>query len=178
MKTVQKITELTEPPIVGKYYLVPTILHYWDSENVARPWPVFPPKHNDARFFNFERDHYHVDPRFIGARAFNLAGLGRCQTRPVAPWRYGPAAVELPGIVWRRLKCKRTTVDYQFGDREPVKKLRAHHAGQQCKRNKAGWVCPHQNWPMGSLEPDADGVITCPLHGLRIRAADGVVLEP
>ena len=24
--------------------------------------------------------------------------------------------------------------------------------------------------------PDADGVITCPLHGLRIRAADGVVL--
>jgi nitrite reductase/ring-hydroxylating ferredoxin subunit len=31
---------------------------------------------------------------------------------------------------------------------------------------------------MGSVEPDANGVITCPLHGLKVDAVSGVVLTP
>ncbi|MBX9847503.1 MAG: Rieske 2Fe-2S domain-containing protein [Xanthobacteraceae bacterium] len=51
----------------------------------------------------------------------------------------------------------------------------AHFAGTQCARGKGGFICQHRNAVLGSIEP-RDGVITCPLHGLRIGAQTGVVL--
>jgi hypothetical protein len=50
-------------------------------------------------------------------------------------------------------------------------------AGTQCRKGKRGFVCPHKLFPLGSVEPVA-GVITCPLHGMRIDAATGVCLGP
>ena len=38
-----------------------------------------------------------------------------------------------------------------------------------------GWICPHQATPLGSIEP-VDGIIICPLHGLRIDAQTGIVV--
>ena len=187
--SVPRITSLSEPPVVGRYYLVPTVLHYWDNGARARPWPVLLPKHNDGRFFNFKEDHYHVDPRFLGARAWEHArrhgeiydsdepALASCQAMPLAPHRWGRGAGELPAVVWKRLLCRRADMPYQHSHREPVRGVQAHHAGLQCRRGRAGWICPHQNWPLGSVRPDADGVVTCPLHGLRINAATGVVLD-
>jgi hypothetical protein len=101
---------------------------------------------------------------------------GQWTERNVDPATAERATEPHPPIVWKRRKCHRPDLPYVFGDAAPIIALRADFAGQQCRRNRAGWVCPHKTYPLGSHAPDDTGVITCPLHGLRIRAADGVVL--
>ena len=62
---LQRITHLTAPPVVGRWYLVPTVTYQWLDDELLRPWPVFLPKHQDGEHFNFHWPHYHVDPRFL-----------------------------------------------------------------------------------------------------------------
>lgn len=186
---ILRITHLLSPPVVGKRYLVPTVNHKWLGDRF-RPWPVFLPLHRDAEFFDFADEHYHIDPRFVGKRDWDQIGRGwggkvrderkafqKCQATPVARHRYGPGAVDLPPIVWRTLVCKRPEAIYSYSDKRPVLELNDHFRGQACKAAHAGWVCPHQGFPLGSITPDSDGVITCPLHGLRIVAATGEVAQ-
>lgn len=187
-----RITHLTSPPIVGRFYLVPTVLYAWNGGKVGA-WPVFLPKHTDEEHLNFRWPHYHVDPRFLPSREFGIAanwsrnfpdaspvavhrGFGTAQRQPLM--RLDPAGQTIPHPepVWAPRRCARSTITYQFGERPTIKALRAHYAGKPCKHTRAGWVCPHKNFPLGSIAADAEGVITCPLHGLQIRAADGVVV--
>src|SRR5947209_5030398 len=83
---LQRADRLKEPPVVGRWYLVPAIL--WDrSSHVhtagrsdqeiltdiqvsrgARWWPVWGNKHSDVEYFNFPTLHYHIDPRFLTRR--------------------------------------------------------------------------------------------------------------
>lgn len=184
---MERITNLSAPPVVGKWYLVPTSAYQWLGVKAARPWPVFLPWHSDAEHLRFDEDHYHVDPRFLGRAAWKMAqgwggvefldptnrALSACQRWPLARHR---GRDDLPGdIVWRRRRCERATAEYVHGDKPTIVSLTAAFAGRQCKRARSGWVCPHQHVPMGSV-PVEDGVLTCPLHGLRIRDSDGVVL--
>jgi hypothetical protein len=60
---MERITHLDAPPTVGQFYLVPTVRYIWHGG--LRDWAVFLPLHEDARFFEFPHQHYHVDPRFI-----------------------------------------------------------------------------------------------------------------
>jgi Rieske 2Fe-2S protein len=62
-----------------------------------------------------------------------------------------------------------------FRDTSPVHTLRKLFAGHQCAAGKGGWICPHRKASLGSIQP-VDGIITCPLHGLRIDAATGKML--
>lgn len=178
---IKRVTELTAPPVVGEWYLVPTVRFGYASD-AARDWPVFLPKHEDARFFNFTDVHYHPDPRFLSKDLRKLLGgdeygLAQSQRMPIARKRWGVWAVDPPAAIWRRRRCSRADAPYQFGHISQVGAIRDHFAGRHCKSNRHGWVCPHQNWPMGSVAPDQDGVLTCPLHGLRVRASDGLVLD-
>lgn len=188
---MERITHLTAPPVIGRRYLVPTVTYPWLYSEKPHAWPVFLPLHEDGRFFNFKDLHYHPDPRFLGGREWaqvtrygedrGVSALAACQAIPLSRMAWGSRLsgqriIPHPRPAWRVRTCHRTSVDYAHRDRKEVQALAAHYAGQQCKKARAGWVCPHQNWPMGSLSPDAEGVITCPLHGLRVRASDGVVL--
>lgn len=187
---IERITNLDAPPVIGRRYLVPTISWLWAVGAKERVWPVFLPLHEDARFFAFKDDHYHADPRFIDKRTWRSLGTGgwprgpqgdpmalsRCQSQPLARHRHGTYARPLPALVWRELICKRSTLAYQHAEARAVGELNAHYAGRQCSKARSGWVCPHQHWPMGTVTPDVDGILTCPLHGLRVRAADGVVV--
>ena len=195
-KRLQRVTDLSAPPVVGSYYLVPTVTYEYDG--ATRAWPVYPSLHEDAEHLNFPWPHYHFDPRFLTHRMMSgfredewtsrteaekltakvlqrLKKGGWSEVRPSAE-EAAADTIPHPPIVWRRMQCKRETPVYPYGDRAPIKVIQSAFAGQQCRKNPAGWVCPHRNYPLGSHVPDADGVITCPLHGLRIRAADGVVL--
>jgi hypothetical protein len=181
---IQRITELNEMPVVGRFYLVPTVEHPWTFRHKPFPWPVFLPRHNDTQFFNFPEEHYHVDPRFLTPRDFAIiedygwsrTAFEQCQGAPVAKWNAGAGAYELSAIVWRRRRCHRDAIPYAFGEREPIKAIQAHWSGQTAPRNRYGWVCPHQSAALGSMAV-VDGVITCPLHGMRIRTADGMCLS-
>lgn len=39
-------------------------------------------------------------------------------------------------------------------------------------------ICPHQGTDLSGIEPDQEGVITCPLHGLKWRARTGRIVMP
>jgi nitrite reductase/ring-hydroxylating ferredoxin subunit len=188
---IERITSLSAPPVVGRWYLVPTVSYPWLDEPEPRPWPVFLPKHEDREHLNFEWEHFHVDPRFLSARLFErciTAGLflsaGRhpdlafahCQRVPLVRFGRGREPILHGPVVWVRMHCSRSAIPYQFGDRPTVAALKAHFTGRQSKRARSGWVCPHKHFPLGSIAA-VDGVITCPLHGLQVRESDGVVLS-
>ncbi|WP_332772956.1 Rieske 2Fe-2S domain-containing protein [Phenylobacterium sp.] len=183
MISLEKVTHLSGPPVVGCSYLVPTIVYPWLLSSRTGPWPVFPNLHEDAELLGFKWDHYHIDPRFLDARTWEMAdsynlktdALGVCQGFPLATVIGGKLRPH-PPIVWRRRVCKRELGTYRFHYQENIGKIAKVYAGQQCERARTGWVCPHRNYPLGSIEPDINGVITCPLHGLKVRADDGVVL--
>lgn len=179
---MKRIDQLTTPPVVGKFYLVPAILWDWGQRgNPQHWWPVIGPKHNDIEFFNFTAKHYHVDPRFLTHR----------HKIYLSPSRYGSAEQTVLGQplnnrdlpegpespMWRKMKCSKSYVDYPFGETEQVIQINKHWAGQQCDRSKFGWICPHRNVHLGSVAA-ISGVITCPLHGMKIDAVTGKVLSP
>lgn len=198
---IQRVTELTEPPVIGQRYLVPTVLYPWapgatKAERArrfdipARPWPVLGNRHEDREHLGFPWMHYHVDSRFVTEREYKRVsryGVGHYEGAAVVfegvPLNYlGAEEDELgnrkplphPPVVWKAMTCRRplhavTRVP------ELAAKLTPHYEGKVCKRGKAGFICPHKNLSLGSM-PVVDGVITCPLHGLRIDAESGVVL--
>lgn len=163
-----RIETLTSPPAVGEFYLVPTVRTAWCGK-VAN-WPVIGPKHSDREFFGFTEPHYHLDARFLrpGHR-----GIYETLTYPVH-WPRGRDGGPMPKPVWRRLKCQRLTNDFHpFG--KQIAAMREAFAGRQCARGTRGWICPHQHAALGSVVA-VDGIIICPLHGLKIDAATGVCL--
>ena len=178
---MQRVDRLKEPPVKGRFYLVPAILWSWHGSRRHLWWPVIGNKHRDPEFFNFNHLHYHVDPRFLNrkhlAQLFHRRDVGKLGDVLSMPLNSvflpdGPGKPQL-----RRMRCAGAEILYPFADRVPVIGLNKHHAGQQCARGKRGWVCPHKHVALGNVAP-IDGVITCPLHGLRIDAETGKCLGP
>lgn len=204
MKGLQRITDLTEPPVIGQRYLVPTVLYVWGpgqrraerrwgADSVPRPWPVLGAKHNDSELLGFPYDHYHVDPRFLseadwkrvqrygqsrhGGSTTIIEGVPLAHTPTYAAddnGNFGPVLTPHPPVEWLALTCRRP-MHKPLRVPELAAKLEPHYAGQKCKHGKAGFICPHRGFALGTIEA-VDGVITCPLHGLRIDAESGVVL--
>jgi hypothetical protein len=208
---LQRIDRMTEPPVIGRFYLVPTVRYvYWGIE---ADWPVMGPLHDDREHLEFPYFHYHVDSRFISAalcrrlaNAHFYGGLEilfagnplhqrdlaagyvdkkEAMAMPAAKLR--ALGIPHPPIVHRRRKMHREFV-YPRLEVEAIVKDRkakdrsflamwAAHAGMVAQRGKHGLICPHRNYPLGNAKPDADGILTCPLHGLRICARTGLV-EP
>lgn len=187
---LERITDLSEPPVVGRFYLVPTVKYPWLTSDVHRPWPVLLPRHEDAEHLNFQWHHYHIDPRFLSrgdtASAADWLYLGEhgsvvanaeatAQRQALHRLGFQRQSIAHPPIVWRRRKCARATIEYQHGHEDVILKLGGAFSGRQCAKSRTGWICPHKRANLGSMAA-VDGVITCPLHGLRINAETGVVL--
>lgn len=169
---LERVTELTEPPVVGRSYLVPCVRYAWFHWRSL--WPVFLPRHNDREFFDFDYQHYHVDPRFVSRRYYHLSRQGREFFSSPLTHRDAPEPV-LEGY-FKRL-CRRDMRTYPYSHVAAVRAIRRHYEGVQCERGPAGWICPHRRTPLGSF-PVVDGVVTCPLHGLRVAADTGIVCKP
>lgn len=156
----------------------------------GQAWPVLGGLHEDRDHLGFPDLHYHVDPRFLRPsefrrveayadnRGWSTAVVFEGTPLSLNTWSSGPKAVRsvVPhqGIVWARRVCHRP-LHGPHRVRELGVKLDPIYAGKVCKRGKGGLICPHRGYTLGGVEP-VDGVITCPLHGLRIDAASGTVL--
>ena|ERR1700679_524429 len=178
--TLIRVDQMQEVPLPGRFYLVPTINELWHGHR--SDWPVIGPLHKDIEFFNFTDEHYHIDGRFLNARQRKIAGS---QVRPTvaeeiqaAPlhheWRK-PDSI-LPKPILKKLKCWKSDIPYGHHDKKQVQDIQKHYAGQSCANGKSGWICPHRKASLGSIAP-VNGVITCPLHGMRIDAETGKVLS-
>lgn len=178
--TLQRADRVTEPLVEGRYYLVPVITAKWHY--VMSSWPVVGPPHTDLEFFDFKPEHYHVDGRFFTAPQIKIAE-DSYRSRSLAaevqaiPLHAYPGEPPLSKPVLKKRRCNFPFLPYEHGAEKPIKDLRTHYAGTQCERGKGGWICPHRKASLGSVTP-IDGVVTCPLHGLRINAETGFVLSP
>jgi hypothetical protein len=189
--TTPLLSELREPPVVGRFYMVPAIQYPWlDSENGLQWWPVAGPLHTDADFFDFDQLHYHVDMRFLTAHQDSfvkrhgdwwLSGRelleGTAGRYPLA--QRGPAGVYIPPPRGRppliRRKCRRAErSEYQFADTKQVVALNKHYrgrkAGAEPLRLADGRIlCPHRKYDLSQHTPDEKGLVVCPLHGLKVK---------
>jgi hypothetical protein len=190
-EALPRIDKMTEAPIVGRYYLVPTVRAEWYGQTLD--WPVVGPEHDDQQFFNFPYRHYHLDARFLTHRQkarviYSNTWDGDDNDRQ----RLARACVGSPlqtnglinksGLPKPELKRKRCSLSVlplsnEIAAAKTWLAMAAHYAGRTCANGKRGWVCPHQNVALSSVLP-VNGVITCPLHGLQIDAQTGVVLVP
>jgi hypothetical protein len=185
---LQRLSDLREPPVAGRFYLVPfvrfTYLGHLDR------WPVIGPMHTDLRHFNFPEPHYHVDARFLTARqvarvkAFarftTFDGLSEDKTlagivggHPLAKRRREEVALPKHRPSLMRRKCRSAVALHVHGARNPVKALRADYTDPAMPITKADGrqLCPHRKVDLSSFPPDEHGIVTCPLHGLRVRCA-------
>lgn len=177
-----RIDQLQGAPEVGATYLVPAARRKWPSIGLTKGgsasmrlaaswWPLVGPLHNDAEYFEVHANHYHYDIRFLTDQQLRTFDYHKRHDSMAM------AAIQIAhGLLpeWRPLKCRRLQPEYPHADQLMIRRLNRAYEGMQAPCNTRGWVCPHKNFPLSSYVPDAQGVITCPLHGLRIRAADGI----
>ena len=197
---MDKIDELSTPPIVGEYYLVPCIMRQsfveetpdgpdldWEvnregeyvpvkkNSNYNRLhleiYPIINHLHND-RETGQDYYHYHVDYRFIkiyyqdNLRDFPIVKRLREDHIYAKHVRYDlvkRGTVDQTKdytIEYHPFKCLRTH-NYGIAGRVELSKVK-HHCITKGK-------CPHRGYDL-SQEVPVDGVITCPLHGLRFDA--------
>lgn len=204
-KNLPVVTRLKEAPVVGKWYRVPAI-RFDRTMGASRPhekgqdrwpvsylpkvlwWPVMGRMHDDVDHFDFHHKHYHIDLRFVGNRHLAQAGqdwgiddpkqakLACLSTSPLHG-RHGQGGLNhLAKPVLMPFRMMRDHQPWMYHDRPRMQDFQDALSGQKCRHSKAGWVCPHRGYPLGQVTPDANGVVTCPLHGLRINAQTGMVL--
>ncbi|ALC13801.1 hypothetical protein [Sphingopyxis sp. 113P3] len=172
--TIPLLSELRQPPVPGRYYMVPVIdFIYCNREG---QWPTLGPLHHDREEIGFDPLHFHVDLRFLTAR----------QTKQIRRW-YSPGTAEAtvsaaplnyrgrdvpkkPYLAKRRCRVPGwaysppgrplwlDAFDRRFGEVAEPRRLADGRL-----------LCPHRKVDLSSFEPDAEGIVTCPLHGLRVR---------
>ena len=172
--TIQSINTMSAAPVPGRFYMVPSVKFEWLGWHREMLWPIIGPPHNDLEFFNFEDVHWHVDIRFLtAAHLLHAGGVNVIEGKPI-PLKM----LDGQRPVLRRFRCHDNIEKYHHADSPSVQNLNSHFSGRQSIAGRHGWVCPHQNVPVGTMAPDADGIITCPLHGLRIDALTGRCVGP
>lgn len=166
--------------IIGQRYPVRLVVGTWGSQ-FEQPWPVFTPVHSDAEHINFPHDHWHIDWRFVPASMYRKA-LASIK-RDIDRLDHVPAAVRL----YARPLMKNWANHLELV--APRRYLRPHPNYYQgarwlpalteamADRRMVDRICPHRGASLCGIEPDADGIIECPAHGLRWRVDTGEVVR-
>lgn len=170
------LADLREPPVPGKFYMVPVVEAKWHG--IKGVFPVRGPLHHDRDFFNFPYVHFHVDYHFVAEGP--LARVWETATRPVpflpsdtvtqaSPLHFG-LKTRVPRLA--RRKCRRldgpcTGLEIGFGKKfQPF--VDAYAGKPAIRRPDGRLLCPHRKVDLSQQPVDADGMVTCPLHGLRV----------
>lgn len=176
------LSTLREPPVPGRFYMVPVIS---DSGKWFRgEWPVIGPMHHDVDLFpHFPYNHYHIDLRFLtkaqaryialhfgrGGSALDAVGSHVLHLNALG---YSHLPKGLPPL--RKRKCQSSGYGYAHSQRDHVGALERQY-GAPCKaitRPDGRKLCPHRKVDLSSFPPRPDGTVVCPLHGLTVQIAE------
>lgn len=174
---VPLLSELREPPVVGRYYMVPVIdFPYY---NRVDAWPTIGPLHHDrGDLIGFHPLHFHVDVRFLtGRQAQHLRRRGYYESVEMVVTNTPLNRTDLEVPRKPRLERRRCRVSsWQWTPPGPapwIPKFDARYGkiAEPIRIKGDRLLCPHRKADLSSFPPDADGIVTCPLHGLRVRCA-------
>lgn len=146
------VDSLTSPPIVGHWYLVPTVTMPMKGIDL----PVRGHAHTDPGSWI---KHRHFDRRFLSAAMREISGPlpheGNIFTGGSVAWN-------MP-VTDRTWQCTASDAD-GFADiiwsGAPPEAVAVHRRGRI--------FCPHRGTDLTACPRNDDGSITCPLHGARI----------
>lgn len=180
------LSDLREPPVVGRYYMVPVVGHFY--EHIEGRWPVLGPLHEDKAFLNFDYLHYHVDLRFLTVEQITRlktkqflrkpkGGLVREMTieeivgmKPLSEY-FGRLARGRPELA--KLRCRTSEWVFPYGENRKVGRLRRYYGARKpaepLRLADGRLLCPHRKVDLSTFAPDKHGVVVCPLHGLRVQ---------
>lgn len=182
------LSDLREPPVVGRFYMVPVVRDYPYGIRVG-DWPVLGPLHEDAEHFKFAVPHYHLDLRFLSKSDFKFIARqlpDRLSTRDAAADAVLQASGGPLNNIYKALPKGRPTLLPRRCHRVglPPTTILHHHVlagdsmrasygevAEPVRRRDGRALCPHRKLDLSPFTPDADGIVTCPLHGLRVRCA-------
>ncbi len=173
---VERLQDLREPPVVGGYYLVPVITY--PLRGMMADWPVLGPMHEDAEHIGFPWLHYHIDGRFLNARQYRhmanqawpkgdhdraLNGL------PIMSPRGMPDTLPRRPHLKRR-QCRRTIQRWAVAQETKRWGLQEAYGGEvhALRLPDGRALCPHRKVDLSQFPADEQGLVTCPLHGLRV----------
>jgi hypothetical protein len=175
--------------VVGQHYTVPCVqvddITVYPNE-FLRPGefvPVMVPPHEDARFFNFPHQHYHIDFRFVSDDLWD-----RLRHSPtVHSCVIAESLLARPDLHWLRLRCTRTMPEFpaaealppnaRIGDYdglvESLCTMEAYYLGT-CL-DPESLICPHRRICLKGLPVEND-VVVCPGHGLAWNVKTGALV--
>lgn len=162
---MEKITELTEPAISNKLYLVPCILigdRKFQGFKKGEYCPVLLPWHNDTDI-GLEEGHYHYDFRFINP---NIEIRNTAVLNEILRGWFSEIPFDTT-IHWKKKKC----FDPHAGYSRTQKLLDLDSTKTLKMRDN---ICPHRGTLLSSI-PIHDGCVTCPTHGLTWNCATGAI---
>ena len=160
---MQKITELTVPPIPGKTYLVPCIA--MNLNNPAKGIiPIIGNFHTDDEI-GFLGEHVHPDFRFFTESQFlktiDLVTKAGKYLHSIVYNAHGSREIS-----WRPKTCYRTAFpDYPDRTLDVDTMALLEHIYADAKLENG--ICPHKGINLNSISPDAEGNKTCPGHCLK-----------
>lgn len=180
MSKCLRVADLDHEPVIGRLYLVPCVVVPFGHGEVA---PVIGRWHEDAEHIGFPQWHYHRDLRFCPWPLHTARDVSSAAGMVVSHGSDSNGAPimsdeELP-VVYRRRKCLRAMPEYPRGgqkigglspcDSLPIlPRLWEAYRGATMRNMR----CPHKGFDLRSC-PVKDGVVECPLHGLRWEIATG-----
>lgn len=170
---IRLLSELREPPVVGRYYLVPVI--DFNYCGIDGQWPTLGPPHHDRDDIGFEPIHFHVDLRFLTARqAGRIDGYryGHTPEMIVANFPLNRSGREVPRKPYlAKRRCRVASWAYSppsVPKWTPAFDRRYGKIAEPRRLADGRLLCPHRKVDLSSFPPDKDGIVVCPLHGLRV----------
>ena len=169
---------------LGKFYEVRCLRTDWSKTNKPEWIPVIGPIHDDRDHIKFDEQHFHVDFRFLGKKLRIAAAEHRHGNRGINLVFVLPISKVLPlqSDSWlklndpmlqnfpeesymktMKLKFKTEYPEYDF---EPPWLLSMETAYRNARLGP-DMICPHRGTDLNGMKTDENGLLTCPLHGLR-----------
>jgi len=177
-KPILAISEVASP-VRRRQYLVPVVVlkPVAERKNKLNGWfadfdtvPVLGPAHGDPEIsWAAAQQHYHVDWRFMSAasrQAVRREGDGPGHEKGIVVWAADVVRFELQPVVYRgpASEWEGQTPRQLRTILEPL------HVASVVGETKR---CPHRGADLTHCKPDGNGVVTCPVHGLRWQVATG-----
>ena len=188
---------LPETPVIGRKYPRPCVRTRWVSVRIG--WiPVLGSVHRDREYVGADFSHVHVDYRFLSEaaratlesemsitrRAIQINQVHSTPITYVWPDEMDHAVdvedaprLDIKTESW--LQIRKVTYRGPYPTYPPhVQWIDELSAAFQEARLGLSRICAHQGTELSGFVPEADGTITCPLHGLRWDVATGRLVMP
>lgn len=172
---MQKSDNISKPLELNKYYLVPcyyTITEFSEHtdflcknvEHITILYPIINHLHNDKENGQ-SLGHYHTDNRFISINKEHIINKNIL--------RLDTNQIKNKDLKFNYFKMKCINLD--ITTKTPTALIKNSNLKNKCiHKNK----CPHRGYDL-SNEHALDGIITCPLHGLKFNSnTKQLLMEP